>query len=186
MTLDIERQNFLDAELFQLTLSAVTQRGGVYRTNLSEAERRPVHRTLRKLLRDLSSQYANGSVSDDQHNANIRNIAETVSQLHSPLLRDDAFRIGSAQKALNLHLKYLWCLEVIPMPPHCPFDAYVLREIPGWRTRRWTAIAAIDQYADLVAAARQVAGGTPLAEWELSVYNRNSIASSAPCSITRS
>ena len=176
MTLENERQKFLDAELFQLTLSAVTQRGGVYRSNLSEAQRRPVHRSLRNLLQNLSPQYASGSVSDDQHNANVQKIAETLTQLHAPLLRDNTFRIGSAQKALNLHLKYLWCLEAIPIPPHCPFDAYVLRVIPGWQTIRWTAINSIEQYADLVAAARQLAGGTPLAEWELFVYNRDSIS----------
>ncbi len=172
MTLKIERQNFLDAELFQLTLSAVTQRGGVYRPNLSEAQRRPVHRALQDLLRDLSRQYANVSVSEDQHNANIQKIAETLTRLHASLLRGDTFRIGSAQKALNLHLKYLWCLQAIPRPPHCPFDAYVLRAIPEWRGRSWTTIDSIDQYIELVASARIVAGEQPLAEWELSIYNQ--------------
>ena len=172
MTLEIERQKFLDAEFFQLTLSAVTRRGSVYQPNLSEAQRRPVHSTLQNLLHALSRQYTNVSVSEGQHNANIEKIAETLTQLHAPLLRGDRFRIGSAQKALNLHLKYLWCLQAIPRPPHCPFDAYVLRAIPEWRERTWTTIDSIDQYIELVASARTVAGEQPLAEWELSIYNR--------------
>ena len=166
-----EQQTFIETELFQLTLGAVTQRGGVYEPNLSEGQRQPVHDTLRELLRDLARDYTTGSVCDDWHMANIERIARSVSERHAAVLPGGQFRIGSAQKALNLHLKYRWCLGEIPMPPHCPFDAYVLRAIPGWQTRSWTAIDSIDHYADLVAAAQTVAGERPLAEWELALYN---------------
>lgn len=42
----------------------------------------------------------------------------------------NVFRIGSAQKALNLYRKYLWCLGYIPFPPHCPFDATIIDQLP--------------------------------------------------------
>ena len=170
MTIGDEREDFIEAELFQLTVGAVTQRGSVYAPGLSEKARRPVHETLRQLLVDVSPQYDSGGITDERHMENIDQIAQAITLRHVALLRDGRFRIGSAQKALNLHLKYRWCLRQIPMPPHCPFDAYVLRAIPAWRTP-WTRIESIRQYADLVTAARAAAGRQALAEWELSLYN---------------
>jgi hypothetical protein len=171
MTIGNERGDFIDAELFQLTVGAVTQRGSVYAPGLPEKARRPVHETLRQLLIDVSPQYEAGGMSDERHMENIEQLARTATTRHADLLCDGTFRIGSAQKALNLHLKYRWCLRQIPTPPHCPFDAYVLRAIPAWRARSWTRIESIGEYADLVAAARAVAAGQALAEWELSLYN---------------
>jgi hypothetical protein len=40
------------------------------------------------------------------------------------------FRVGTAQKALNLYLKYLWCLGEIKTPPHCPFDRGIIQMLP--------------------------------------------------------
>jgi hypothetical protein len=175
MTLEPERQEFLDAELFQLTLAAVSQRGAVYRPTLREEQRRPLHKTLRELLSALSPQYVNGAVSEERHAANIEHIAKTVTTRHGDVLHNGSFRIGNAQKALNLHLKYLWCRNQIPTPPHCPFDARILAKIPGWKTRRWTRLDSIDEYKQLVAAAQSAvvaAGKSSLAEWELAVYNQ--------------
>lgn len=171
MTIERRQSEFIDAELFQLTLGAVTQRGRVYRSNVPENQRRPVHDSLRSLLRDLSRQYETGGINDDRHTENIGQLAQTITTRHTAVLRDDRFRIGTAQKALNLYLKYRWCLGQIPVPPHCPFDAYVLRAIPGWRTRSWTRIDSIRQYAELVVSARTVAGARTLAEWELWLYD---------------
>ncbi|MGH8169242.1 MAG: hypothetical protein ACRETJ_01730 [Steroidobacteraceae bacterium] len=162
---------FLEDEFFQLTLGAAMRRGGVYGPKLTERERRPVHTTLREVLESLLPQYEGGGVDDDVHLANIDRLAQTVTTRHAGVLEGGRFRIGNAQKALNLHLKYRWCVSGIEQPPHCPFDYYVLREIPAWRNRAWTAIDSTEQYRDLVAAARAVAGGVPLAEWELGVYN---------------
>ena len=170
MTIGDERRDFIEAELFLLTVGAVTQRGSVYAPGLSEKARRPVHETFRQLLVDVSPQYDSGGITDERHMENIDQIAQTITLRHAAVLRGGRFRIGSAQKALNLYLKYRWCLRQIPMPPHCPFDTHVLRAIPAWRTP-WTRIESIRQYADLVAAARAVAGEQVLAEWELSLYN---------------
>lgn len=175
MTVGQRQSEFLDAELFQLTLAAATQRGRVYRPALSESDRHPVHETLRELLWTLSPQYETGPVSDPRHTANIEHIVRTTTQRHARVLRDGTFRIGSAQKALNLHLKYRWCRGEIPEPPHCPFDALILSRIPGWRTRSWTAIDSMNDYLDLVAAAHGVAqsqGRRSLAEWELFAYDQ--------------
>jgi len=164
-----DQRAFIEAELFQLTLAAVTQRAKVYRSKLTEEKRKPVHVTLRKKLFGLTSRY-NVSVSDASHIATIRSLSKSISVKHADVL-NGGFRIGCAQKALNLHLKYRWCLGEIPEPPHCPFDSRVLRWIPGWKSKRWTAMNSIDEYVRLAAAARIVAGAQSLAMWELAVYN---------------
>jgi hypothetical protein len=141
------------------------------RAMVREKARCPVHETLGGLLKEFAPQYETAGISEELHTRNIALIGQAITARHPDLLRNGKFRVGSAQKALNLHLKYRWCLGEIPIPPHCLFDGYVLRAIPGWRTCSWTAMDSITQYTDLVAAARTVADGRPLAEWELTVYN---------------
>lgn len=82
----------------------------------------------------------------------------------------DRFRIGVAQKALNLYLKYLWCLDRIPVPPHCPFDSTVLRELE--LEFSWTRSSKIEDYKSWVEHAKVAAGTKTLAEWELQLWNR--------------
>ena len=166
-----DQRAFLKAEFFQLTLRAAMQRGSVYLPNLTEQQRQPVHRTLREHLDALLPQYESKELAESTHLANIEQLAQDVTVHHAKVLNGGRFRVGNAQKALNLHLKYLWCLGRVGRPPHCPFDYYVLHEIPGWQSRRWTAIDSIGMYAELVAAARVVAGKQSLAEWELALYN---------------
>jgi hypothetical protein len=164
------QRDFIEAELFQLTLAAVTQRGKVYKEKITESSRAPVHATLREKLDELTSAYIT-QVTDDPHIANIQVLSDVVSEKHGGVLVDGRFRIGSAQKALNLHLKYRWCLGEIHEPPHCPFDACVLKLIPGWKSESWIEINTLERYQDLVAAARSVAAGKSLAVWELGAYN---------------
>jgi hypothetical protein len=164
------QREFIEAELFQLTLGAVTQRGKVYRKDLTEKIRAPVHLTIRVTLGALTPVYKK-RIDEDKHISNIQGLSDSVSRKHKSVLADGVFRIGSAQKALNLHLKYRWCLGEIHEPPHCPFDAFVLKLIPGWKTKSWINIITLREYQDLVAAARKVAGGESLAVWELGAYN---------------
>ncbi len=169
--LENDQREFLQAEFFQLTLEATMQRGAVYQPNLTEQQRQPVHRTLRERLDALLPQYESTELAESTHLANIEQLAQDVTARHTEVLNGGRFRVGNAQKALNLYLKYLWCLGRIGRPPHCPFDYYVLHEIPGWKSRSWTAIDSIGMYAELVAAARVVAGTQSLAEWEIALYN---------------
>lgn len=103
---------------------------------------------------------------------NISTLADTLSLLHTTVLKDGRFRIGSAQKALNLFLKYLWCIGEIPTPPHCPLDYKIIQKLPPPARRNWTEIETIDDYKSLVAEAKKLAGSQPLAEWELQLYNK--------------
>jgi hypothetical protein len=92
-----------------------------------------------------------------------------VVREHANALNGSRFRIGSAQKALNLYLKMLWCFDRIPAPPHCPFDRIVLSHVPDCERIKWTELDSPSEYRRIVSCARSVAGGS-LAEWELRSY----------------
>jgi hypothetical protein len=165
-----EQQAFLEDEFFSMTLMATVQRGRLYREGSRETERDAFRCALRAELESLTEQYRAG-VSESQHLANIENLANTLSCAHASILNGGRFRIGSAQKALNLYLKYMWCLGRIPAPPHCPFDLMVLSRLPGCSDVRWTQLDSLPEYERIVSHAKIAAGDSHLAEWELHLYN---------------
>jgi hypothetical protein len=110
-------------------------------------------------------------VSEEVHVQNILGLSTRLSSAHAGVLRGGRFRIGTAQKALNLHLKYLWCLDKIPEPPHCPFDSKIIAKLPAYKGPRWTVLDAEDDYRNLVKVAKAKAQGSSLAAWELETYN---------------
>lgn len=149
---------------------ATVRRGHVYREGSEERLRDDFRRGLRKGLETLATTYRK-KVSDIDHLRNIASLAAGLSKAHPKALNGGRFRIGSAQKALNLYLKYLWCLGEVPTPPHCPFDDEVISRLREYRGPKWTKLKTLSQYEQLLKAARKVAGDTMLAEWELSLYN---------------
>lgn len=56
--------------------------------------------------------------------------AASLSSEYVSVLADGRMKIGHAQKALNLYLKYMWCAGWVREPPHCPFDRIVLQFVP--------------------------------------------------------
>jgi hypothetical protein len=168
---DPEILTFLLAEFFQLTLVATVQRAKVYADGLNEPDRAPLRNALRAKLYEIWPTYAGAMpVPDNQHLTNIEQLANSLSQDHPDLLREGRFRIGPAQKALNLFLKYLWCAGLLNFPPpHCPFDRKIIGHLG--LPINWTTLDQMAQYQQLVAAARQNANGVELAQWELELYN---------------
>ena len=164
------QQKFLADECFSMTLMAAVQRANVYRKGSSERVRNRFRRALRGHLEQLAKSYSQ-SVSETNHLNNIGRLADNLSQSHPDALVKGRFRIGCAQKALNLYLKYMWCLGNIPSPPHCPFDYQIISRLLGCKDLTWTELDSICDYKRLVAAARAQAGSILLAEWELKLYN---------------
>ncbi len=174
------QRQFLRDECFSLTLMAVVQRGRLYRKGSTEMLRKEFHRELRRELDRLVPQYRT-AVTEDDHLRNIVGLADGLSQSQKKALAGGRFRIGSAQKALNLYLKYIWCLGDIAAPPHCPFDYQVISELPGCEGYKWTRLDSVESYKSLVEAARRKASDRSLAEWELQLYNdARPVAAPAP------
>jgi len=175
MFMTADQQRYLRDEFHGLTLSATVRRAKIYAPNISEQQHSPFQSGLRREL-ELISEHYDREVRDETHLGHIDRLASSLSQQYSAVLRGGRFRIGPAQKALNLFLKYLWCAGLIPMPPHCPFDSRVIAKFPAPDQLNWTELDDIEAYARLVTVARAVAGTLPLAEWELRVYNTVSTA----------
>ena len=168
--MDAHQERFLKDELFSLTLMATVQRAGVYRPGTTERERKEFRLALQKRLEKTAQSYAS-KVSEDTHITNIIELSTQLSAAHGEVLQRNRFRVGTAQKALNLYLKYLWCIGRIPEPPHCPFDSQIIAKLPTYKGLGWTALDSEDAYRDLVKAAKTKAQGCSLAAWELETYN---------------
>jgi hypothetical protein len=172
---------FIESELIAASINAAFQRADVYHDPKAydDPRRQTLRDKLASLLRDLGSQYSS-TLSGTQHKVNIAKIAGDLTEAFkdTDLLRGKRFRIGISQKALNLYLKYLWCLGKIPTPPHCPFDDRIIRKLPlsdqEKKDLQWTALDSLDGYQKLVDAGLAkitATGHASLSEWELDVWN---------------
>lgn len=168
-----QRKKFLLSQFHGMVLQATVQRAAIYRSDASDRERARFHIGLRKKLDRMARHYER-SVSERDHYRRIAALSDTLSRDHAVALRGGRFRIGPAQKALNLFLKYLWCSGWIAAPPHCPFDARIIDLLPYGDRVRWTRLDRLESYKQLVASAKLVAGPSSLAEWELIAYERAS------------
>ena len=168
--MDADQKQFLRDELFSLTLMATVQRAGVYRSNTSEQKRRGFQATLRSTLEQLAEKYEK-EVGDEAHIRNLVALSDSLTEEHASVLKGGHFRLGTAQKALNLYLKYLWCLGQIRRPPHCPFDYRIISKLSSYDGPKWTELEQEIDYRKMVTAAKLKAQGVPLAIWELRAYN---------------
>lgn len=166
-----EKKKFLDDEIFNLTIMATFQRSKTYRAGTKVSKKEKFKDHLRKKLDELSEQYKQ-EVTEDVHIRNIKKLADGLSNSDGPKLDKGRFRIGSAQKALNLFLKYRWCLGEIHMPPHCPFDNRIIGELKGCDKIKWTSLDDIEDYKKLIHATLCKADDKGIALWELATYNK--------------
>ena len=147
---------------------------------VSEKRRNKFHDSLRDQLKCKLEEYKEGRVQDDQHIANIEALSSTLSKRHHEILFRGKFRIGIAQKALNLYLKYGWARGIIEEPPHCPIDLTVLEKIEKCPSdaqckicrKTWTEIDTIEEYLHFIDKARIEADARrqTLACWELKIW----------------
>jgi hypothetical protein len=168
--MDEQKEKFLNDAFLDLTVRATVQRSKTYRGGAKDTDKAKFREELRKQLTELAQQYSTNMDNDD-HIRNIERLADSLSEEFAPVLEGGRFRIGSAQKALNLYLKYLWCAEQIHMPPHCPFDRKII-ELLGCNIN-WTTLDNVESYRHLVetAHAKAKAGNVCLAQWELKTYS---------------
>jgi hypothetical protein len=169
--MDSNQDQFLRDEFFSLTLMGTVQRAHVYAKDSTEKARKPFQGALRAELERLENEYRE-PVGEETHVQNILRLSSHLSSNHAKILQNGCFRVGLAQKALNLYLKYLWCLGIIPEPPHCPFDSLVISRLRDYHgPKSWVFLKTEDQYRALIRAAKATAEGVSLATWELKLYN---------------
>ena len=149
--------------------SALQQRKNkVYSRDEVGNEREPFRSELRSLMRATARRYSQ-PVSDAEHIEAIGRIAQALTARYGSILKAGRFRYGTAQKALNLYLKFLWRLGQIPAPPHCPVDGQVLAAagIAG----SWTHSDDQGEYANWIKILRQKAHPLSLSDWEYRLWS---------------
>ncbi len=157
-----------------MTVAATMQRNRVYADGGTEADRSDFRVALRNQLDLVTSGYST-YVDGPKHEENISLIADALSRSHARVLVAGRFRIGTAQKALNLWLKYLWCSNFLPSePPHCPFDRIIIQNHlpPTTHHINWTTLDNMQDYRLLCDEAKKKAEAKSLsiAQWELEAY----------------
>ena len=130
-------------------------------------ERTAFRSRFASMIRAAAEQYKQ-PVPDDQHCATIRTIADSLSTEFKPILRGGRLRYGTAQKMLNLYLKYLWRLARIVEPPHCPVDSVVLGA--GGIAGRWTESDSEEEYRCWIKHLRWKVHPLSLSQWELKIW----------------
>lgn len=168
-SVDQMKWDFLHEEIMSLSISAAFMFACVYQPEANDADRLIVRKGIKAELRKIGVSYVI-PVGEDEHAENIVGLAKRLSKNFGPYLRDQRFRIGISQKALNLYLKYLWCLGRIAIPPHCPFDSRIIGLLPPRVRQPFTKVDDIEVYETWVVEARKKAGNRSLAEWELAAF----------------
>jgi hypothetical protein len=174
---ETNKQKFLDAvkvrdesDALKNTIKASFQRNKLYAGKPNLADRKELHDTLKRELQRISAQN-NVPVSEERHCQNIEQLADSITKQFACILRDGRFKIGTAQKALNLHLKFRWCLEKQNLPPpHCPLDSRILKKAGVYMP--WTTLDSIETYKDWIEKVKAVARPKSLPEWELDNWKR--------------
>lgn len=171
-SLETAKKDFINNEVLTLTIEGALERSHTYKKNTNEKQKAVFHRFTRQKLGALSRKYKS-KVAEAEHVANIIELKKAITNRFDDLLKGQ-FRLGLAQKLLNLYLKYLWVLGWIPEPPHCPFDALVISRLR--QKAKWTVLDSVDDYKQLVGAARKAAGKEKIsiAEWELRLWQNRS------------
>lgn len=176
--LDQEGRHGLDT--LTLTVNGTLQHNKTYRPEIKENDkrRRDFRESLRRQLCSKVEEYQTQRIGEKRHLANIEMLSSELSERHGDILLDGTFRIGSAQKALNLYLKYCWARGIIEEPPHCPIDSIVLKEIKCRKS--WTKIRTIEEYLHVIRKIKEYLhvickaeadeNGQTLARWELKIW----------------
>lgn len=167
--MDPLKERFLKNEFLTMSVLGALGRSNTYSESASERDKNSFRNALRKKLEEIGEMYVS-QISEATHCSNIKKIADDLTALFFHCLENGRFRIGIAQKALNLYLKYLWCVGLIPIPPHCPFDSIIIGHLPECTGMNWTELDNIDDYKKLVKTAQNIASSKTIAEWELEIW----------------
>lgn len=169
MEIASKKSDYIKSEVFALAWNGAVQHNGIYLAGTPDDIRQKIEKHAKKFLVDLVESKYKKKLNEEDHIRNIETVANNITREYSSCLQNKIFRIGTAQKLLNLLLKYYWCLGYIEMPPHCPIDKIVL-DRARIHDVSWTRIATIAEYNAVIARVKEFAKGEPLSEWELSFW----------------
>jgi len=168
----MKKQEFLIEEIWMLTFGGAFQHSGIYKANTKEKERTYFRNMLQGYIQQTILKKYKQSISDEGHLENIISISNYTASFKKVLKA--RINIGISQKLLNLVLKYYWCLNLLPEPPHFPVDRIIQQKIYKQPLVNWTQLNSVDTYMQIINDARILAKkqNLSLAQWELENFNR--------------
>lgn len=161
---------FIKQELYILSWNASVQHNKIYNTECSASERSKFRKDIIDYIDSNIMPKYNSVLSEDAHYDNINLVKKYAEQIGLDVLSNKKYKIGTAQKLLNLSLKYFWCANWIKEPPHCPVDKIILDKV-GIKLS-WTKIDSIEEYRRIINEMRVKINRNDLAKWELEIYSR--------------
>ncbi|OGZ62987.1 MAG: hypothetical protein A2998_01080 [Candidatus Staskawiczbacteria bacterium RIFCSPLOWO2_01_FULL_37_25b] len=167
------KEEFIKSQIFSLTIMGGLSRGyPVYEKAVLETDKNNFKKFLEETLKSYGKLYEK-EVEENEHIKNILKLKKVATEKFGKIFKDKKFRLGRAQKVLNLYLKYLWTLGRIPKPPHCPFDSVIISKL-GKEVKNitWTKLDKEEDYKRLVEVARKISHDN-IASWELEYWNNN-------------
>lgn len=168
------KEQFLLNEMWTLTFGAAFQRASVYKEGIDETKKEPLKVEIRSYVEDkLDPQYVNGNVTDKQHIENIYLLSNQTNDFDE-ILNGGQLNFGVSQKLLNLHLKYLWCLGKIEIPPHFPVDRRIQETLKLKPVLPWTDFQDETDYMRIINSVKQRLDKNykTVAEYELKHFER--------------
>jgi len=165
------KKDFIETEIWLLTIGGGFQRANVYINDATGKERLEFRNKLHSEVIKIAAEYKD-TVSEARH---IDNIIK-ISRLKHSALNNGCMNFGVSQKILNLYLKYLWCLGEISTPPHFPVDRIIQQKLKITPVISWTQIDSPEKYMRIIEHAKKQAKkeNTSIAELELALFKRNS------------
>ncbi|MDR8402236.1 hypothetical protein NE850_38625 [Paraburkholderia sp. USG1] len=167
------QKNFIVNELLVLAWAASVQRANVYKKGQKPSDVQKFRRAVLDFVQALIPKYVDGC-EEQAHSRNLQLLCQHATTKGAAILIDGTYRLGVAQKLLNLILKYLWCSGLIAEPPHCPVDRIVLDLGRVSREICWTRMESLDEYLLAIRSLSNcaIAEQSSLAHWELTCYQR--------------
>lgn len=175
-----EQKRFIGYELGLLTIKAALstrdRRYTIYKSTVKDHQRKPAKNAVRDVLTEIETKY-DTMLSEEEHVKYISDTATNLTNSIGQFLRNNEFRVGIAQKLINMHLKYLWCSGVINEPPHCPIDGIIRDKVkveyPSF-DYDWISSNSIEEYKTAVAILHQQSRSKnqTIARWELREFRR--------------
>jgi len=175
------KSKFIINELWNLSVAGALQRANIYTPNAVENTKNKFKSDLKNYLEQLVQAQYFKEVDENSHVANIQALS-AYTEKYGTLLRNGKINFGVSQKILNLFLKYIWCLKLIPTPPHFPVDRNVQAELnkkasssglPQKKIKSWTQFKDETDYLEIIKFAQILQendtslSNMPLAEMEL-------------------
>jgi len=174
MTLQSLKHRCLTYELGLLSLNAALSTRDkdwpIYDSSKKLHQRSKAKSTFRDVLVEIETMYSKGGICDDVHIAFVVKVADELSAKLKDHLHGERFRIGIAQKLVNVHLKYLWVAGLCSEPPHCPIDG-IIRDMANI-SYDWTRSDCAEEYRKAINSLRKVAHPKSLSVWELEAFRR--------------